>query len=90
LISNTASSCLNSANDRNAGPHRFISQKHSKTVFVALRLASHLSLLFSELQFPLDIKIKVQAMPVTGREGPQGVRRRGSHIFSRKSAHRWR
>jgi hypothetical protein len=31
-----------------------------------------------------------RAIPLTGHEGPQGCERRGSHIFSRQSAHRWR
>jgi hypothetical protein len=35
-------------------------------------------------------KGKGKAIPATGHGGPQVVRRRGSHIFSRKSAHRWR
>jgi hypothetical protein len=31
-----------------------------------------------------------KAIPVTGRGGHRVVRRRGSHILSRQSAHRWR
>jgi hypothetical protein len=30
------------------------------------------------------------SVPITGREGPKGCESRGSHIFSRQSAHRWR